>query len=321
MLLTFVLLFFIGLLSPALSFAEDVAILSSGNLSVYHQAIEGFRSALPTSTHVQEYVLGQPMTDDRTIGQQIRGSNPDVVLAVGGKAAQLARIEIVDQPVVFCMVLNLEASGLPTANMTGVLMTIPSEQQLASMRTVIPTLQRVGLLYSPEFASFAIQAQRAAKNLELTLVATPIADQQEVPGILRALLPRVEALWLLRDPQVVNAESLNFLIRTALDFNVPVFGFASGLMRHGALATLSLDYRQVGRQAARLTRDIIRRDMAPGALPSPQHPDLPLLALNLNAASFLGLTPSTQTLQLAAELFGGPGAFAKQQTEDPFLIP
>ncbi len=311
----------LGLLTPSLSFAKNVAIISSGTLSVYQKAIDGFRSGLSPSIHAQEYVLGQPMTDDRTIGQQIRGSNPDVVLAVGGKAAQLARIEIVDQPVVFCMVLNPEASGLPTANMTGVLMTIPSEQQLGSMRTVMPTLQRVGLLYSSEFASFVVQAQRSAHTMGLTLVATPIANQEEVPKALRSLLPRVDALWLLRDPQVVNAESLNFLIRTALDFNIPVFGFSSGLMRHGALATLSLDYRQIGRQAARLTRNILQRDVATNGLPAPQHPDLPRLALNLNAASFLGLTPSTQTMQLAAELFGGPGAFAKHQSDDLFLIP
>jgi len=131
-------LFFIGILFPAFSFAKNVAIISSGNLSVYQQAIAGFRSALPASIHVQEYVLGQPMIDDRTIGQQIRGADPDVVLAVGGKAALLAKIEIVDQPVVFCMVLNPDAFGLPAANMTGVLMTIKKKEPTDEKRSTPP---------------------------------------------------------------------------------------------------------------------------------------------------------------------------------------
>lgn len=316
------LLCLIALLLATPTFAQDIAILLSGELPVYHKAVKGFRSGLSPSFAVHEYVLGQPMSADRELGRRIRASNPDLVFAVGGKAAHVARIEIVDQPVVFCLVLNPEIHALPSANMTGILMTVPSKDQLASMRTVLPKLNRVGLVYSLDSSPFVFHAQQSAKDLGLTLVATPITRPADLPGALRTLLPQVDALWLLRDPTVVNVDSLRFLMRTALDFNVPVFGFSSGLMRHGALATFSLDYQLIGRQAASLARDILRQDLTKGrSLPSPQPPAQPQLALNLNAAEFLGVTPSTQSMQLAAELFGGPGAFAKHDTNELFFIP
>ncbi|MFB3059811.1 MAG: ABC transporter substrate-binding protein [Candidatus Binatia bacterium] len=308
--------------------AYEIVIFTSADIPAYHKAMQDFKAGLPSATRLTEYNLGGNIPQGREQAKQIRASGPDLVLAVGLKAALIAKVEIVDPPVIFCMVLNPGQYGLPARNMTGILMEVPSARQLASMRTVVPKLSRIGLLYDKAHTeAFVKDAQTQAKAIGLTLVTRPVASHEEVPQALRELLPRVDVLWLLRDPTVVNPESLQFIMRTALDHNTPVFGFSSGLMRHGALATLSLDYQRIGRQAARLAVNILGKRSTTGSLAQLVYPENPQLAINLNAADFFGLTPPKQALLLAAELFGGPGAFAQvdplESTTapgDPFLL-
>ncbi len=291
--------------------AADIAILKSAELPSYEQAILGFKGGLPATIKVKEYSLGGQVTRGREIGQKLRGSSPDLVFAVGLKAAMAAKLEILDTPVVFCLVLNPETHGLPAPNMIGIAVRTTPDTQLAALRAVIPNGRRIGVLYDEEQSGdFVREAHRVATQQGLELSAVAIHGPEDVPEAVRRLLPKIDALWLIQDQAVVSESAIPFFLKSTLRAKIPLFTFSSTLVQQGAVGALVVDAWAVGQQAARLALSRLNDSRMPtGSLHPPEHPQL---ALNLNSAEFLGLAPTPEVMRLAGQLFDGPEAMAQK---------
>lgn len=299
--------------------AEDVVILKSSDLSYYEQAVVGFKAGLSPTAQTKEYSLDGHLERGRDIGKTLRASPPDLVFAVGLKAAMAAKMEIFDAPVVFCMVLNPELHGLPASNMTGIAARTPAEAQLSTLRSVLPNRQRIGLLYDEEHSgTFVRDALQAAKRQGLELVTVAIRHHEEIPKAVRALLPQIDALWLIQDQKVVSESSIPFFLEATLEAKIPMFTFSSTLVQQGALGALVLDPWTVGQQAARIAITRLKEPRASaGLLLAPEQPQL---ALNANSAEYLGLDLSPELTRLAGRLFNGPGMTARKPAPSD-LIP
>jgi len=294
----------------------EIAVLISSDVPYYQQAVDGFRRVLPSQIRVKDYHLQGSLAKGRQIGETVRAGQPDLVLAVGLKAAQAAHLEIPDIPVIFCLVLDPSSHGLTAPNMTGILMRPSNQEHFKAMQAVLPKVRRIGLLYHPERSGdFVTQARRDAQRLGLTLVASGVREQGDVPVMLRALLPQIDLLWVTQDSAVLTQESIDFLLATSLDAKVPIFTFASSLVQRGALAGLTLNPVDIGEQAGVLAKKILRgKAFSPSMLIPPTRTSL---ALNLNSAEYFGVQPSREVLRMAGVLYG-PGAMAQS---DPQLTP
>lgn len=290
----------LGVPNPAC--AAEVAILKSADLAAYNQAIAGFKVAMPSSTVFTEYDMQGDAARGQKFALRIRTSDAALVLAVGVRAAQVARMELQDIPVIFCMVLDPAKHDLKAPNMTGIRLEVPVERQLNAMRMVLPPLKRIGVLYDPEKTGGLVEEARSlARSMGLELVARQVRTEKDVPGALRAVLPQVEALWLVPDSTVLTEDSLRFLMSSALDANVPVIGFSSELVRSGALIGLSVNYEDVGRQAGLLAKKIVSDQARPFTTTFP--PERLRLALNLKTARFLGIVIPPDVVNNADELY------------------
>jgi putative ABC transport system substrate-binding protein len=288
--------------APDRAGAAEIAILKSADLAAYNQAVAGFKAAMPSSTTFIEYDMQGDVARGQKLARKIRASDATLLLAVGVKAALVAKLEIVDIPVIFCMVLDPAKHDLKAPNMTGIRLEIPINRQFSAMRSVLPSLKRIGVLYDPEKTGHLVEEARLlAKSMGLELVAKQVNTEKEVPPALRALLSQVEALWLVPDSTVLTEDSLKFVLGTALDLNVPVVGFSSELVRSGALVGLSVSYQDVGRQAGVLAKKILTDEYKPSSATLP--PDRLRLALNLKTAKFLGITISPEGVNNADELY------------------
>ncbi len=276
------------LLCPALASATDIVILKSSDIAAYNQALSGFKATLPSGVVLSEYDLQGDLEKGRKLARKIRASDPALVFAVGLKAAKAAQLEIVDIPVVYSMVLDPAKYGLNTPNMTGILLEVPIERQLATIRAVLPNLKRLGTLYDPsKTAALIEESKRLLKSNGIELIPTQVTNERDVPSALRSLLPSVGALWLVPDSTVLTDESLRFILNTALEERVPVIGFSREFARSGAFLCLSVNYGDIGRQAGQLARKIIDGQVS---LPMrPLHPDRIEMSLNLKTAKFLAL--------------------------------
>jgi len=282
--------------------AAEVAILKSADLAAYNQAVAGFKATMPSSTTFIEYDMQGDIAKGQKLARKIRVSDAMLLLAVGVKAALVAKLEIVDIPVIFCMALDPAKHDLKAPNMTGIRLEIPIERQFTAIRSVLPSLNRIGVLYDPEKTGHLVdEARLITKSMGLELVVQQVNTEKEVPQALRALLSQVEALWLVPDSTVLTEDSLKFVLGTALDFNVPIIGFSSELVRSGALVGLSVSYEDVGWQAALLAKRILSDQVRP--FPTTFPPKRLRLALNLKTAKFLGIVIPQEVVNDADELY------------------
>jgi putative ABC transport system substrate-binding protein len=313
----FVLSFFLFISLSRLAGATEIAILTSASLPYYEQAVVGFKAGLPATASVKEYHLNGQLDEGRRIATSLRASPPDLIFAVGLKAAMATKLEIFDTPVVFCMVLNPEAHGLPAANMAGITVRSPADTQLIALRSAIPNRTRIGVLYDEELSGdFILQAHRAAKQQGLDLLAVAIRRQEEIPNAVRALLPKIDVLWLIQDQTVVSESAIPFFLESTFTANIPLFTFSLTLVQQGALGALVLDPWTVGQQASRVARSRLNGNhTSAGVLQVPDHPQL---ALNANVAEHLGVALSPELIRLAGHLFSGPGAIAQNPGHSDF---
>ena len=280
--------------------AEDIAILKSADIMAYEQAIKAFEGSVPQSLgSIKEYDLQGDLSRGRHLARRIRASQVKLVLAVGLKAALISKLEILDVPVIFCMVLNPDKYNLTTTSMTGITLNIPFSQQISSLRLLLPKVKRVGVIYDPSQMGQRVEkARHQATRLGLELVSREVASEQDVPNTLRALVSQIDALWLLPDSTVLTKDSLSFLLETTLNAHIPILGFSPGLVQSGALVSTYLNYDDMGKQAAALAKHLVKGPPYPSWAGSLIHPKRIRLAVNRHTASFLGIPIPPQVLTM-----------------------
>jgi len=269
------------------SLAAEIAILKSSSIGAYDQAIEGFKSTAPSGTIYAEYDLQGDLDQGRKLAKKIRASEASLVVAVGLKAALAAKLEIVDVPIVYMMILDPSKHNLNAPNMTGTLLEIPAERQFKILRAFLPNLRRLGILSnSSHTAKLKDTAAQAAAN-SFQLQEFPVDSEKDVPHQLRSLLASVDALWLVPDSTVLTNESIGFILETSLAKRVPVIGFSPEFTRLGALLSLSVSYGEVGRETGVLAKRILDGDRKLPAKPIPI--ERLKITVNLKTARFLGV--------------------------------
>lgn len=291
-----------GLWPAPVDAAVEIAVLNSSEIAAYRDAITGFKAAGPSGALYTEYDLQGDLETGRKLAKKIRASDAALVLAVGLKAALAAKLEIVDVPVVYMMVLDPAKHRLAAPNVTGTLLEVPAERQLKTIRAFLPKARRLGLLYDPKKNAAKVkEIEPQAANQALSLDAVAVDGEKDVPQRLREVLATADALWLLPDSTVLTNESIHFLLELALAQRIPVIGFSPEFARLGALLTISVNYGEVGRETGLLARRILNGDqllpLAPAAI------DRVKLSVNMKTARFLGLTFSKDLESLIDETF------------------
>jgi putative ABC transport system substrate-binding protein len=284
------------------SSAMDIAILQSSDIAAYREAIAGLKATGPIGATYTEYDAQGDLELGKKLARKLRASDASLVVAVGLKAALAAKVEIVDVPVVYMMVLDPLKHQLTAANMTGTLLEVPLDRQMKIMRMFLPNLHRIGTLYDPAKTSSRMKdAVQQATISDFQLTGIPIESDKDVPQQLRALLANVEALWLMPDSTVLTNESVQFILESALARQIPVIGFSPEFTRLGALLSMSVNYGEIGRETGLLVKRILNGEKR---LP---HNPMPIerfkITLNLKTAKFLGMTFPKELTSLIDETY------------------
>jgi putative tryptophan/tyrosine transport system substrate-binding protein len=267
----------------------EIAILNSSDIAAYQEAIAGFKATGPSGAIYTQYDVQGDLEVGKIMARKIRASDASLVLAVGLKAALAAKVEIVDTPIVYMMILEPLKHQLNAPNMTGTLLEVTADRQLKLVRMFLPSVHRLGVLYDPKkSASKVKEAAQQAAAAGMTLQAYPVDSEKDVPSQLRSLLADSEALWLLTDSTVLTNDSVHFLIQTAMAQHIPVIGFSPEFIRLGGLLGISVNYGEVGRETGLLAKRIMD-----GGRVNPLRP-VPIerlkITVNLKTARFLGLS-------------------------------
>lgn len=247
------LLITLGLSMPGDGIAATVALIRSGSLAPYEQAAAAFSSAYTKPVNV--FMLDE--AEPSSLLRRVEASRPEVIVAVGLKAALFARDRLPRVPLVFCVVPNHERFDLTGGLIAGVSADVPPERDLAALQSALPGVKRVGLLFGrASGAALAHRARAAAQAAGITLVEAPVADLSDLLRVARDLSGRVDALWLPADPTVATPEVFHALLELSLAQRKPLLVFSESLVRSGALVAASPDYAWMGAQVAGIVRRI-----------------------------------------------------------------
>ena len=281
--------------------AQGIVILKSHDLEPFNQAMAGFVAACPM--HITEYDLRGTKKEESSIIQRLTAAKPRLIVAIGPLAAQVARENLRDVPMIFVMVSNPPKHGLQGSNLAGVSLDIPVQTQLARYKALVPTLKMLGVIYDPtKTGAMVAEARGTAATLGFQLLGAPVSTPKEVPAALRSLLGKIDALWMVPDDTVVTPESFKFLLLTAFENNLPFVTVSDIFVEAGALASLSPDYTDVGRQGCQLATDLEsgRLRLAEVMVVPPAKVNL---AINLRTASKIGLTLPPEIVQSANKVY------------------
>jgi len=264
----------------------DIAVVFSRDAAPYRQALKGFEETLAASGRpyrLHQLNLDGGLPADRLI-QRIRSRTPALILTIGSGATSLVSDAVDDVPIVFSLVHP--SGGTATLrgqrNVTGSSMEIPIEVQFREVRSILPGIRRVGVLYDPEVTGKVVAAAgAAAASLGMDLV--PMSVQSEGDLFEHATsLAGVDALWSVADSTVFSQQGLNQILLSTLRNRVPFVGLSPSFVKAGALLALTVDYADVGRQSGEVALKILAGEK-PASIPVTA-PRKVSLSVNMNTA-------------------------------------
>ncbi|GGA59694.1 hypothetical protein GCM10011490_07230 [Pseudoclavibacter endophyticus] len=272
-------------------------------------AAEGFQAAFDEAGIDADFDLqnanGEQATAT-TIAQTFQTSGKDLILAIATPAAQAAAQAIADAPVLFTAVTDPQEAGLvesndaPGGNVTGTTDLNPVADQLALLKEIMPDAQSVGIIYSSGEVNSQVQvdlAKEAADELGITISEATVTNASEVATAAQTL-GDVDAIYVPTDNRVT--EAFETVVQYAEDNQVPLFGSEVDQVARGAIATLGLDYYELGYQTGEMAIRILTEDADPASMPVETLSEF-LLNVNPGAAERMGITVPEDVLGRADE--------------------
>lgn len=207
-------------------------------------------------------------SENLTAAQTIINSMPSVAVGIATPSAYaLASAARGDVPVVFTAVSDPTAESADFSefdNVTGSSDQLPVERQLQLIRDFFDakgeegtvTVAIVYTLTEANSVSQIAQFEAAESTFDVDIISRGINDATEIASAVDALIAEgADCFNNLTDNTVV--QNLSTLLDRANGSNIPVFGSEIEQVEKGCIASVSLDYVELGRQTGYMIADIL----------------------------------------------------------------
>jgi len=232
-----------------------------------------------------------------TIFQNEKNRKTDIVIAIATPAAQSAKavFDGSKTPIIFAAVSNPVMAGLtgPEAKLiTGVSNNIPADKIVELVSDFQPTYKKIGFLYTSSetnsVSTIKVAKDYCVKN-GIAYEEAAIAALTDLPAALNNLLGKgVDALYTGNDNTIASA--MPTYTDLAYAKGIPIYCGADSMVADGGLATIGVDYVQLGKQVAAMVVKVAK-GAAPSSLPYETLSDYARF-VNLQAADRLKLNLS-----------------------------
>ncbi len=203
-----------------------------------------------------------PVTDinlENMNGDNISGlSEPAIVYCIGAKAYNFAAQNFAGKDIIFSSMLNYKRMNL-TPRTYGISYELHPRMSLYIVRSIFPTVKRIGMLYSKQFTrQWFENAGEQAKELGLEIAGRAVSDSKDTESLLKQLIAETDAIWLISDPVVMPEEKyLTMVLKTCDAYKKPVLSYNEMFAELGASLVVSVDDPTIGRQAAGVASELL----------------------------------------------------------------
>ena len=281
-----------------------IAILLSDDESAYSAPIAGFSAEV--GRPVEVYNLRGDVERAPEVRTRILSRKPDLIFALGAKAAVVGRIWTRDRPeipVIFAMVLNWRRYDLHGQdNIAGIAYDVAPGTHLANLSMISPESNHVGVIYSREHTGNIVEAaEKSAEIFNLKIVARAISSPKEFQRAFKSMEGEIDSFWILSDPVTYTLENISWLEKRCITDRIICLGPSENVAKLGVVLSVDPDRKNIGVQAASMARSILQYGQQPekiGIMP----PIGTRLFINLKTADRIGLQISRQALDQATDI-------------------
>ena len=210
----------------------------------------------------------------QTIASKLVNEGCDLILAIGTPAAQAVAGATADIPVIGTAITDFAASGLvrdndaPGGNVTGTSDMNPVADQIALLDRLAPDAKKVGLLYCTAESNSKLQIDLAAAELEklgMEGVEFTVSSSNEVQQVAESMVSKVDAIYTPTDNTIASAMAT--IATIANEAGVPTVCGEAAHVEAGGLASLSINYEELGRRAGEMAVRILAEGAEPAGMP------------------------------------------------------
>lgn len=246
-----------------------------------------------------------------TISDNFVSKKADLICAIATPSAMSAYNSALntDIPVIYTAVSDPVGAGLakedgsPVGNITGTSDALAVDEQLKMIRKILPDAKKIGILYTTSEAnsvSTVAQYKEIAGNYGFEIVDSGINTLADVDLAAADLVTKVDCITNLTDNTVVSA--LQTLISKATDAGIPVFGSEVEQVKAGCVASMGLEYYELGRQTGHMAAKVLKGEAKASELNYEVITE-PSLYVNTAAAERAGVTLEEDFVASAYQVF------------------
>lgn len=221
--------------------------------------VEGFKQALNDKGYGEdkiniEYQNAQgDFGTAQTIATSYAQSKKDLVLAVSTPSAQAMYNASKEIPILITAVTDPATVGLTGENITGTSDMAPVDKQVELIHTMLPEAKTIGVVYNTSEENSLVLVKKLKSESEkygYTVVEKGITNVNEVNQALDVILKEIDVLYTPTDNLIVASTPI--VLDKANTAGIPVIGCIDDQVKQGALATETIDYKQLGYQTGEI---------------------------------------------------------------------
>ena len=259
-------------IAPASAQTKSVAVTAIVEHPALDAVRDGAKDALKAAGYEEgknlkwEYQSAQGNTGTAAqIARKFIGDNPDVIIAIATPSAQAVVAATKTVPVVFSAVTDPVAAKLVPSwepshtNVTGVSDLLAMDKQMELVKKIVPNVKRLGIVYNPGEANSVVvvkELKELLPKMGITLVEASAPRSVDVSSAGRSLVGKVDAIYNSTDNNVVSA--YESLVKVAQEAKIPLIAADSDSVKRGAIASLGVNYRDLGEQTGRMVARILK---------------------------------------------------------------
>lgn len=206
------------------------------------------------------------MASASTIAESFVSQNVDLICGIATPSAMTAYNACLnnDIPVIYTAVSDpigselAKADGTPVGNVTGTSDALPVTEQLEMIRKILPDAKKIGIIYTTSETnsiSTIAEYEKYAADYGFEIVSTGISQISEVSMAASDIVDKVDCITNLTDNTVVAA--LQTVLEAANAKNIPVFGSEVEQVKAGCVASMGLEYYELGKQTGAMAARVL----------------------------------------------------------------
>ncbi|WP_130837383.1 ABC transporter substrate-binding protein [Lachnoclostridium sp. Marseille-P6806] len=299
--------------APAKGSSYTVGICQLVQHPALDAATKGFRDAideaLPGQVTFDEQNAAGDSATCTTIVSGFVSSNVNLILANATPALQAATAATAEIPILGTAVteygtaLSIDGfDGTVGGNVSGTSDLAPLDQQAAIFDELLPDAKNIGILYCSAEPNSVYQAEEVRTALEKagkTVTVYTFADSNDVASVTQTACNDNDALYIPTDN--VAASCTAAIDNVAQPAGVPIVCGEEGIMAGCGIATLSIDYYELGRTTGEMAVKILTGEAQISSMPVEYYQN-PVKEYDADRCAALGITvPEGYTAYTAEE--------------------